>query len=313
MSRKGFLLIGACLLSSCGEVKVVNNDSSAITKVNPINEIVQIRKNVPSVSQLECLQLASPSFKFDNALTDSDRNVFARATRAHLAPLNYQIKNPCANTFRLNVLEYKVQEIIIASRVIVDLDGEIQDETGLTLWNASYRLTESAGSVPFDPISIGIGAVSAANNSSEDGKHNAVYLAVRRLLMALPENLNLVAKIEPTQPIQSNAPDKPTMDDALKLWEQEEKDKALSTAQSVYESDDRASVGYRYGLLLEASERDADAASVYSETAIAQLQENLYDDALRTLRRLDRLNESNSGQFDQELSNALEFIKRKNQ
>jgi hypothetical protein len=310
MSRKGFLLIGAFLLSSCGEVKVVNNDSSAITKVNPINEIVKIRKNVPSVSQLECLQLASPSFKFDNALTDGDRNVFARATTAHLAPLNYQIKNPCANTFRLNVLEYKVQEIVIASRVIVDLEGEIQDATGLALWNASYRLTESAGSVPFDPISIGIGAVSAANNSSEDSKHNAVYLAVRRLLMALPENLNLSVQNELTQSTQPKASDKPTMDDALKLWEQEEKNKALSLAQSVYESDDRASVGYRYGLLLEASERDSDAASVYSETAIAQLEKNLYDEALRTLRRLDRLNESRAGQFNMELGKALEFIRR---
>ena len=44
-----------------------------------------------------------------------------------------------------------------------------------------HRLTGSAGSLPFDPISIGIGAVILApNNSSEDGKHNAVYLAVRR-------------------------------------------------------------------------------------------------------------------------------------
>jgi Flp pilus assembly protein TadD len=62
--------------------------------------------------------------------------------------------------------------------------------------------------------------------------------------------------------------------------------------------------------LLEASERDSDAASVYSETAIAQLKNNLYDDALRTLRRLDRLNESNTGQFDMELGKALEFIRR---
>lgn len=311
MSRKGVLLIGTFLLSGCGEVKVVDNDSSAITKVNPVNEIVEIRKNVPSVSQLECLQLASPSFKFDNALTDGDRDVFARATRAHLAPLNYQIKNPCANTFRLNVLEYKVQEIVIASRVIVDLEGEIQDATGLTLWNASYRLTESAGSVPFDPISIGIGAVSAANNSSEDNRHNAVYLAVRRLLMALPENLNLSAQGEFAQTVKPEASDQPTINDALELWERDERDKALSLAQSVYESDDKASVGYRYGLLLEASERDSDAASVYSETAIAQLESSLYDDALRTLRRLDRLNQTNSGQFDLELNRALEFVKQK--
>ena len=154
------------------------------------------------------------------------------------------------------------------------------DETGLTLWNASYRLTESAGSLPFDPISIGIGAVSAANNSSEDSKHNAVYLAVRRLQMALPENLNLSAQNELTQSTQPKAFDKPTMDDALKLWEKEEKEQALSIAQSIYESGDRVRVGYRYGLLLEASERDSVAASVYSETAIAQLKDDLYDEEI---------------------------------
>ena len=311
MTRKSFFLIAAFLLSGCGEVKVVDSNSSPIANVNPINEIVQIRKNVPSVSQLECLQLVSPNFKFGNPLSDVDKNVFARATRAHLAPLNYQIKNSCATTFKLSVLEYKVQEIVIASRVIVDLEGEIQDETGLTLWDAAYRLTESAGSLPFDPISIGIGAVSAANNSSEESKHNAVYVAVRRLLMALPENLNLSAQNELHQSTQPKVPDKPTMDDALKLWEKEEKEKALSIAQSVYESGDRASAGYRYGLLLEASARDSAAASIYSETAIAQLENNLYDEALRTLRRLDRLNESNGGKFDTQLDVALDFIKKR--
>ena len=80
MARKSFLLIGTFVLSGCGEVKVVNNDSSPLAKVNPINEVVQIRKNVPSVSQLDCLQLAKPDFKFDNALSDFDKNVFSKQT-----------------------------------------------------------------------------------------------------------------------------------------------------------------------------------------------------------------------------------------
>ena len=75
--------------------------------------------------------------------------------------------------------------------------------------------------------------------------------------MALPENLNLSAQNELTQSTQPKASDKPTMDDALKLWEREENEQALSIAQSVYESGDRARVGYRYGLLLEASARDS--------------------------------------------------------
>jgi len=308
VSIRAVMFFVAFTLYGCGEVKVVDDESSSISRVNPMSEVVEVETNVASVSQLECLRLSDPSFQADNL--ETDQSVFSKATRAHLAPLNYQVNSNCPHSFDLKIREYKVQEILIASRVIVDLQGEIRDRSGSTLWKASYRLTENAGSVPFDPISIGIGAVSAARNSSEDNKHNAVYLAVRRLLMALPENLNLSAQSEPVQPVKSEASDKPTMDDALKLWEKEEKDKALSIAQSVYESDDRASVGYRYGLLLEASERDSDAASVYSETAIAQLKNNLYDEALRTLRRLDRLNESNSGQFDVELGKAMEFVRR---
>jgi hypothetical protein len=143
------------------------------------------------------------------------------------------------------VLEYKVQEILIASRVIVDLEGEIKDSSGVTLWKASYRFTENAGSVPFDPISIGIGAVSAARNSSEDNKHNAVYLAVRRLLMALPENTVLSSTAIHTE---SSVDTVSVIDQSLKLWDEGEEREALRIAESAYQTEDRAEIGYQYGL-----------------------------------------------------------------
>ena len=63
--------------------------------------------------------------------------------------------------------------------------------------------------------------------------------------------------------------------------------------------------------MLEASREDERAAEIYSETAIIQLQKDMFDLALRTLRRLDRLNETNSGKFDSQLTKALEFVKQR--
>jgi len=295
------------ILVGCGEVKVINDQSSPISRVNPMTEVVEVETNVTSVSQLECLRLIDPLFAETESITDADRTTFSRATKAHLAPLNYQIDPKCENQFELNVREYKTQEILVASRVIVDIEGGIQDAAGTTLWKASYRLTENAGSVPFDPISIGIGAVSAARNSSEDSQHNAVYLAVRRLLMALPENTALTAMSNESTESPANRSE---MERALELWKDGQQSEALKLAESAYKTENRTEVGYQYGLMLEASELDADAADVYSDTAIAQLEAGSFDTALRTLRRLDRLNESNSGIFDSQLSKALEFVKR---
>ena len=305
--KKRIGLLGLCLLSSCGEVKVVNNDSSPISKVNPMTEVVEVETTLISVSELECLRLTAPSFSEADPVTEADRATFSRATRAHLAPLNYQINSKCENEFELNVREYKTQEILVASRVIVDIEGDIQDATGTTLWKASYRLTENAGSVPFDPISIGIGAVSAARNSSEDSKHNAVYLAVRRLLLALPENTALTAMSNESTESPANRSE---MERALELWNAGKQSEALKLAESAYKTENQTEVGYQYGLMLEASEMDTNAADVYSDTAIAQLEAGSFDLALRTLRRLDRLNESKSGQFDLQLNRALEFVKR---
>jgi hypothetical protein len=309
MSIRAVILFVASVLYGCGEVKVVDDDSSSILRVNPMSEIVEVETNVAGVSRLECLRLIEPSFQADNSATDL--SVFSKAIRAHLAPLNYQVNSDCPHSFGLNVLEYGVQEILIASRVVVDLEGEIRDGSGTTLWKASYRFTENAGSIPFDPISMGLAAVFAAKNSSEDSQHNAIYLAVRRLLKALPENstfssgfLNAKSLLD-TNTVNSNG-----IDESLKLWASGEKREALRIAESAYQTQDKADLGYQYGLMLEASGEDERAAEVYSDTAIIQLQQEKFDLALRTLRRLDRLNETSSGQFNLQLTKALEFVKQ---
>ena len=90
-------------------------------------------------------------------------------------------------------------------------------------------------------------------------------------------------------------------------WQQGNSEKAVEIAQSLYRPDTQALVGYQYGLMLEALERDGDAALVYSDTAISQLRNDDRENALKTLRRLDRLNQTRNGRFDRELDRALDY------
>ena len=47
---------------------------------------------------------------------------------------------------------------------------------------------------------------------------------------------------------------------------------------------------------------------VYTETAIVQAKNDDLESALRTLRRLDRLNSTKDGKFDLELDKALTTV-----
>ena len=126
--------------------------------------------------------------------------------------------------------------------------------------------------------------------------------------MALPENTVLSSAAKHAE---SSIEAVSAIERSLKLWDEGEVREALSLAESAYQTEDRAEIGYQYGLMLEASREDERAAEIYSETAIIQLQKDMFDLALRTLRRLDRLNETNSGKFDSQLTKALEFVKQR--
>ena len=212
-------------LTGCGDVKVVDAQST-FAKADPLNEIVAVSADHDRLDNIGCLKIKNVISETHVLLSDEDPQVFNNALRAHLAPLNYPVKKKCGTSIQLMVNEYKVHDLVVASRLIVDIRGSIQDASDNEIWSAQYRLTENAGNLPLDPISTGLGMASSMQNTSEDARHNGIYLAVRRLLRALPEHQGLDIPIMATEiPKQIPKPEmtkteKPkTLADALNLWE----------------------------------------------------------------------------------------------
>lgn len=311
------LSIGLALgyLSGCGEVKVMD-EGSPLASVDPINEIVSLKISDAGLSGIECLSIKKPALASDVTLNDGDHDVFESALKAHLAPLNYPTKENCPQILQLTIKEYRVRDLMIASQLIVDLDGDIKDSRGNRLWSAHYRLAENAGSLPLDPISAGFGMFSAAKNSSNDSKHNGIYLAVRRLLLALPEHEDLeprpaeepVSQISSSTEIEQVKKQPTTLVDALMLWDQGQQDEAISVLSALYSPDLQAAIGYQYGLMLETVGRDEEAAVIYADTSIDQARTNQPEASLRTLRRLQRMNETNEGRHEPDLDRAIQEI-----
>jgi len=294
-------LLGIAILSSCGEVKVIKKDG-LISSVNPMNEVVEVTIDKTSEIPMTCLNIKEPIFEPGLSVSDVERDVFERALIAHLAPIQFPTTEECRFAFQLEVEEYDIQTLLVASRLIVSLSAEIADNLDQNpVWAARYRLTQNAGAIPLDPISMGFGAVAAAKNSSKHNKADGVYLAVRRLLMGLefPQARSLS--------IGDNAahPHKPTFFDALLLWQEGKTSQALEQADKLYDRESIASIGYEYGLMLESSGNEQLAAKVYSETALAQMDENELDLALITLRRLEKLNRESGGRYDHLLDSSL--------
>jgi hypothetical protein len=299
-------LPGMALLSSCGEVKVIKNNSF-ISSMNPVNEVVEVTIDKTSEIPVSCLNIKEPTFEPGLSVSDVERDVFNRAVIAHLAPIQIPIKEECRFAFQLQVAEYDIQTLLVASRLIVSLSAEIADDFDQSpVWAAQYRLTQNAGAIPLDPISMGFGAVAAAKNSSKHNKADGVYLAVRRLLMGL-------GSPQVRSPsIGDNAahPNEPTFFDALLLWQEGKISQALEQAGKLYDRESMPSIGYEYGLMLESSGNEQQAAKVYSETALAQMDEDEVDRALISLRRLEKLNRESGGRYahllDSSLARALE-------
>ena len=300
------------IVHGCGEVKVVDSESTLAT-VDPFNEVVVLDTAVGNPETLECLKIEEVVSTTQVVLSEADQKVFENALKAHLAPLNYPVKTDCDNSIQLIVGEYRVRDLVVASRLAIDVNGSILNSDREQIWSAHYRLTENAGSVPLDPISAGLGIASAMQNSSEDARHNGVYLAVRRLLRALPAHQGLIIpEISPEPPKQVPIvakTEKPkTLTDALNLWNKKNYGDALEIMEGLYSENSRSDIGYQFGLMLEATEDFKRAARIFADTAVAQAQRRRPEDALRTLRRLQRLNEVNHRQHDQELNRAVRMI-----
>ena len=301
-------------LTGCGDVKVVDAQSR-FAKADPLNEIVAVSADHDSLDNIGCLKIKNVISKTHVLLSGEDPQVFNNALRAHLAPLNYPVKKKCGNSIQLMVNEYKVHDLVVASRLIVDIRGSIQDASDNEMWSAQYRLTENAGNLPLDPISAGLGMASSMQNTSEDARHNGIYLAVRRLLRALPEHQGLDIPIMATEiPKQIPKPEmtkteKPkTLADALNLWDKKNYDDALEIMKGLYLANPKSGNGYQFGLMLEAMGNFDEAANVYADTALAQAKIRQPAAALRTLRRLQRLNEVNKEQHNPQLNRAVRAI-----
>ena len=295
-------------LASCGEVKVVNKDS-LIGNINPLSEIVSVETLDQKVTEIDCLKIGS--IKSDSLVTipDGERDTFRKASIAHLSPLNYLLTEPCNNRFNLIIHEYRVRDLVIASRLEIDLTGEIWSENR-KIWSASYRLAENAGSIPFDPISAGIGVMSARHNASEDSRENGVYLAIRRLLRGLPERSLLPKPMLVSQEPKDSDIALPNFDTAVELWKTANASQALEMMERLFVTDKKGTVGYYYGLMLEASGMNERAAKVYADTAIYQVEHTLPEEGLKTLRRLQRLTETDDLRHDYQFSRAVTAIEK---
>ena len=296
------------MLSSCGEVKVVKQNSP-LSSINPLGELVRVTVDQSADIPMDCLRLGKPNFGPELVVSDLDRDVFSRAVKAHIAPYEIPVTSDCRLVFQLNVNEFETQEFLIASRLVIALSASILDSSDSQLvWAAEYRLTQNAGALPLDPISLGIGAVSAAKNTSKNSRSDSVYLAVRRLLMGLKSKpvkaLNMIKHQNTQQPTRS------TFLDALLLWQDGEVGKAIELAGELYTQQSRSSIGYEYGLMLESFGNEQLAAEVYAETAISQVNDGQLDHALTSLRRLEKLNDGSQGRYnnllDRALTNALD-------
>ena len=314
--HRTLVLASVVILHGCGEVKVVDG-ASTLAKVDPLNEVVVLDTSDGSPETLECLRIEEVVSTPEVVLSETDQKVFANALKAHLAPLNYPTNQTCENSIQIIVREYRVRDLVVASRLAIQLSASISDRSKAQIWSASYRLTENAGSIPLDPISVGFGIASAAKNSSQDAKHNGVYLSVRRLLRALPEHDGLaIPVVTPELPKThtenaSEHLDSPrTYTNAMTLWGQEKFNDALSIMDEIYAEQSKVALGYQYGLMLEATGRLDQAAKVYSDTAVAQADTEQPASALKTLRRLQRLNEAQKGKHDSELNRAVEVISK---
>ncbi len=309
-----FTCIFVMNLIGCGDVKVVDAQST-FAKADPLNEIVAVSADHDRLDNIGCLKIKNVISETHVLFSDEDPQVFKNALRAHLAPLNYPVEKKCGNSIQLMVNEYKVHDLVVASRLIIDIHGSIQDAADNEIWSAQYRLTENAGNVPLDPISAGLGMASSVQNTSEDARHNGIYLAVRRLLRALPEHQGLDVPIMATEipgqisKTETTNTEKPkTLADALNLWDKKNYGDALEIMEGLYRTNPRPGNGYQFGLMLEAMGDLDEAANVYADTAVAQAEIRQPVAALRTLRRLQRLNEANKERHNPQLNRAVQAI-----
>ena len=112
-------------LTGCGDVKVVDVQST-FAKADPLNEIVAVSADHDRLDNIGCLKIKNVISKTHVLLSDEDPQVFNNALSA-LGAVKLFCKKKCSYSIQLMVNEYKVYDLVVASRLIVDIRGSIQD------------------------------------------------------------------------------------------------------------------------------------------------------------------------------------------
>lgn len=301
------------ILAACTDsVKIVDSDS-LLARSNPMSETVFRENKSGDLDQTRCLGIKETQAYSEVVIQHEQLMTFDKALRSFLAPLNYPVIKDCDVKIQLMVRDFDRSNFIIASRYTIDIQGQVSDSEGIEYWSAEYRMSENAGSLPLDPISAGAGIFTAQQNTSDQSIDDGIYVAVRRLLLALPEysfdQTRLDPKYQKSKQKQINGErNLVTYTNAMTLWEEKKYEEALRIMQKLYNPNSNSTLGYNYGLMLEAMGKDVRASEIYSETAVSQVRENKNGEALKTLRRLQRMNETNGGEFDFVFNKALKEI-----
>jgi len=303
-------------LFGCGDSKVLKDQ-----KVIPFDTAkgkVFPDVNGEGLGAVQCLRVEDLMMNSGIELSPQERAAFQRALVAHLAPLKYLVNSECKFRIQLSIQEYEIKEFIVASRLIINVGARILTENDEELWTAKYRFTENGGSFPLDPISAGLAVFSSAQNASDDNKLNGIFIAVRRLLLNLPEK-TVSAFVPPNGDPKKSAfletaevkkEKQSSFVDALRLWDEGARDKAIQIIRSLYNRVSHAALGYQYGLMLEAVGREDEAASAFAEAAIAQAKIQQLGASKRAIGRLQRLNDLWGGLYQDSVNRAIAEVNR---
>ena len=270
-----------------------------LTHLNLLNHPIRLVK-IKDLANIDCLRV-SVAFEKPSIAEKPYEATFADAIVAHLAPLHFSTGAKCRNKFVLTVENFSRTNALFASRIRFSLQGFILNDEGEDLWHAQYNFSSVDGGLPLDPISTSFGLMAAKKNSSDEGMNVHIYTAVRRLISALPENTKSdhlsVANANELKETGSRALGK-----ALDLWKNNKVAEAKSILRVEFEQTKDPSFGYYLGLMHEAELMFGQAADLYADTALEAANRFEYEQALRALKRLEKLNAARNGQYQNLIS-----------
>ena len=124
---------------------------------------------------------------------------------------------------------------------------------------------------------------------------------MRRLISALPEN----TKSDHLAVANANEQDETgfkVLEKALDLWKSNKVTEAKSILRVEFERTKDPDFGYYLGLMHEAEMMFGQAADSYANTALEAAKRFEYEQALRALKRLEKLNAARDGRYQNLIS-----------